>query len=101
MTTRLEEDLRSAFERATDGSGSPDEVRKAVREVVRTLENEGIPPEKIIVAVKQACGVPLVTIAGDTDALADISPSKQVFDLVVRTVIDEYYSRSEFRTKPA
>lgn len=101
MTTRLEEDLRSAFERATDGSGSPDEVRAVAREFVRELENEGIPPEKIIVAVKQACGVPLMTIAGDTDALADIAPSKQVFDSVVRTVIDEYYNRPKLHTKPA
>jgi hypothetical protein len=101
MTTRLEDDLRTAFERATDGSGSPDEVRTLCRKLVRALERDGVPPEKIIVAVKQACGVPLVTIAGDTDALADISPSKQVFDLVVRTVIDEYYSRPKFQTKPA
>ena len=100
MTTH-ESDLRSAFERATDGNGSPEEVRAAVRELVRELETAGIPPEKIIVAVKQACGVPLVTIAGDTDALADITPSKQVFDLVVRTVIDEYYSAPKFQTKPA
>lgn len=100
MTTH-ENDLRSAFDRATDGSGSPDEVRAAVRELVRDLETAGIPPEKIIVAVKQACGVPLVTIAGDTDALADITPSKQVFDLVVRTVIDEYYNAPKFQTKPA
>ena len=101
MTTRLEEDLRSAFERATDGSGSPDEVRAVARELVRELEHDGVPPEKIIVTIKQACGVPLMTIAGDTDALADISPSKQVFDSVVRTVIDEYYSRPKFHTKPA
>lgn len=100
MTTH-ENDLRSAFDRATDGSGSAEEVRAAVRELVRDLEAAGIPPEKIIVAVKQACGVPLVTIAGDTDALADITPSKQVFDLVVRTVIDEYYSTPKFQTKPA
>ena len=100
MTTH-ESDLRSAFERATDGNGSPEEVRAAVRELVRELETTGIPPEKIIVAVKQACGVPLVTIAGDTDALADITPSKQVFDLGVRTVIDEYYSAPKFQTKPA
>ncbi|HJP86117.1 MAG TPA: hypothetical protein VJ852_09020 [Gemmatimonadaceae bacterium] len=101
MTTRLEENLRSAFERATDGSGSPEEVRTVVRKLVRALERDGIPPEKVIVTVKQACGLPLVTIAGDTDALADISPSKQVFDLVVRTVIDEYYSRPKFKSKPA
>jgi hypothetical protein len=99
--TRHENDLRSAFERATDGNGSADEVRAAVRELVRELETAGVPPEKIIVAVKQACGVPLITIAGDTDALADITPSKQVFDLVVRTVIDEYYSAPKFQTKPA
>jgi hypothetical protein len=101
MNTRLEEDLRSAFERATDGSGSPDEVRAVCRELVRELENDGTPPEKIIVAIKQACGLPLVTIAGDTDALADVAPSKQVFDIVVRTVIDEYYSRPKFQPKPA
>ena len=99
--TRHEKDLRSAFERATDGNGSADEVRAAVRELVRELETAGVPPEKIIVAVKQACGVPLIAIAGDTDALADITPSKQVFDLVVRTVIDEYYSAPKFQTKPA
>jgi len=101
MTTRLEENLRSAFERATDGSGSPEEVRTVVRKLVRALERDGTPPEKVIVTLKQACGLPLVTIAGDTDALADISPSKQVFDLVVRTVIDEYYSRPKFKSKPA
>ncbi|HJQ12351.1 MAG TPA: hypothetical protein VJ840_15065 [Gemmatimonadaceae bacterium] len=99
--TRLEDDLRGAFQRATDGSGSPETVRAAVRNLVQQLDSNGTPPEKIIVAVKQACGVPLVTIAGDTDATADISPSKQVFDLVVRTVIDEYYSRPKFQTKPA
>ena len=101
MTTRLEEDLRAAFERATDGSGSPETVRRAARELVRELESGGTPPEKIIVAVKQACGLPLVTNAGDTDASADITPTKQVFDLVVRTAIDEYYSRPKFQTKPA
>ena len=101
MSTRLEEDLRSAFERATDGSGSPEEVRAVCRKLVRELESDGTPPEKIIVAIKQACGVPLVTIAGDTDALADIAPIKQMFDLVVRTVIDEYYSRPKLNTKPA
>ena len=100
MNTRLETDLRSAFERAADGSGSPEEVRALARELVRELEDD-LPPEKIIVVVKQACGVPLVTIAGDTDALADITPTKQVFDIVVRTVIDEYYSRPKFHTKPA
>lgn len=102
MTTRLEEELRGAVERATDGTGSPEAVRVAVRELVRELENGGAPPEKIIVSVKQACGVPLGTIAaGDTDAAADATPSKQVFDLVVRTVIDEYYSRPKFATKAA
>ena len=101
MNTKLEEDLRSAFERATDGSGSPEEVRAICRELVRELESDGIPPEKILVAIKQACGVPLVTMAGDTDALADVAPTKQVFDIVVRTVIDEYYSRPKFHTKPA
>jgi hypothetical protein len=99
--TRLEEDLRSAFERATDGSGSQDDVRAAARQLVRQLDSGGTPPEKIIVAVKQACGLPLITIAGDTDASADIAPTKQVFDLVVRTVIDEYYSRPKLKTKPA
>lgn len=98
---RLEEDLRAAFERATDGSGSPDEVRAVARELVRELESGGIPPEKIIVVVKQACGLPLVTNAGDTDATNDTTPTRQVFDLVVRTVIDEYYSRPKFQTKPA
>lgn len=98
---RLEEELRAAFERATDGSGSPEEVRAVARELVRELESGGIPPEKIIVVVKQACGLPLVTNAGDTDATNDTTPTKQVFDLVVRTVIDEYYSRPKFQTKPA
>lgn len=101
MTMRLEEDLRAAFERATEGSGSPEEVRAVARELVRELESGGIPPEKVIVVIKQACGVPLVTNPGDTDASADTTPTKQVFDVVVRTVIDEYYSRPKFQTKPA
>jgi hypothetical protein len=64
----------------------------AVRVLVRDLKGDGQPPEKVIVAVKQVCGLPMTTFAGDTDAMADADQTKQVCDMMVRAAIDEYYS---------
>jgi hypothetical protein len=94
MPTNLEDHVRSAFDRATDGNGSPDELLLAVRVLVRDLKKEGRPPEKIIVALKQLCGLPLITFAADTDAEADSLQSKQICDMMVRAVIDEYYRKT-------
>jgi len=91
MPKRLEDDVRIAFERANDGTGSPDELLSAVRILVRDLKREGNPPEKVIVTVKQVCGLPMITFAADTDAKADISQAKQISDMMVRAAIDEYY----------
>jgi len=95
MPNRLEDDVRSAFERAIEGVSSRDELLSAVRMLVRDLKREGQPPEKVIVTVKQACGLPMVTFAADTDSGADRDQSKQISDMMVRAAIDEYY------TKPA
>jgi hypothetical protein len=97
MTKSLEEDVRGAFDRANEGTGSPDELLSAVRVLVRDLKQAGQPPEQVIVAVKQVCGLPLITFAADTDAAADGSPSKQISDMMVRAAIDEYYMKP--RTK--
>jgi hypothetical protein len=91
MPKKLEDNVRSAFERATEGSGSPDDLVSAVRVLVRNLKREGRPPEKVIVTVKQVCGLPMITFAADTDAVADNSPSKRISEMMVRAAIDEYY----------
>jgi hypothetical protein len=93
MPNRLEDDVRSAFERATEGTGSRDELVSAVRTLVRDLKREGRPPEKVIVTVKQVCGLPMVTFAADTDSGADRDQSKQISDMMVRAAIDEYYTK--------
>lgn len=93
MPNRLEDDVRSAFERATEGIGSRDELLSAVRILVRDLKREGQPPEKVIVTVKQVCGMPMVTFAADTDSGADRDQSKQISDMMVRAAIDEYYTK--------
>jgi hypothetical protein len=93
---KLEEDLRSAFDRATDGTGTPDTLLTAVRILVRELKVTGQSPEAVLITVKQLCGLPLAGIAaGDTDASADSSQSKQISDMMVRAAIDEYYLRAQ------
>jgi len=93
MPNRLEEEVRSAYTRATAGTGSPDELLAAVRTLVRNLKREGCPPEKVIVAVKEVCGLPRITFAADTDAAADNTPAKQISEMMVRAAIDEYYTK--------
>src|ERR1700741_1347620 len=93
MPNRLENDVRSAFERATEGTGSRDELLSAVRILVRDLKREGQPPEKVIVTVKQVCGLPMLTFAADTDSGADRDESKQISDMMVRAAIAEYYKK--------
>ena len=94
MPQRFEDDVRAAFERATTGSGTPEELMSAVRILVRTLESEGSPPEQVIVTVKRLCGLRTRAVAADTDSNADISLSKRISDMVLRATIDEYYAVS-------
>ena len=93
MPKRLEAQVRSAFERATEDNGSPDELLTAVRLLVRDLKRQGRPPEKVLLAVKKACGLPLMAFAADTDATADMSPPKRISEMMVRAAIDEYYRK--------
>ena len=92
MPQRFEDDVRTAFERATSGSGTPEELMKAVRILVRSLESEGRPPEQVIVTVKRLCGLRTQAVAADTDSNADLSLSKRISDMVLRATIDEYYA---------
>ncbi len=93
---KIEDDLRSAFDRATDGTGTPDALIGAVRSLVRELKVTGQSPEAVLIHVKQLCGLPLAAIAaGDTDASADSSLTKQISDMMVRAAIDEYYLRAQ------
>jgi len=92
----FEDDLRSAFDRATDGTGTPDALLVAVRILVRELKVTGQSPEAVLIHVKQLCGLPLAAIAAaDTDASADSSLTKQISDMMVRAAIDEYYLRAQ------
>ena len=93
MPKRLEDDVRIAFDRAIEGTGSRAELLSAVRILVRDLKREGQPPEKVIVTVKQVCGLPRITFAADTDATADRDQPKQISDMMVRAAIDEYYMK--------
>jgi hypothetical protein len=77
-----------------DGASPPDELLTAVRVLVRNLKSEGLPPESVVVTIKNLCGVTHMTIAADTDSSVDGSYSKKVCDLVVSAAIDEYYTGS-------
>ncbi|MEO8580712.1 MAG: hypothetical protein ABI469_10725 [Gemmatimonadales bacterium] len=92
MPHSLEDYVRTAFERATSGSGTPEELMSAVRVLVRNLESEGRRPEQVIVTVKRLCGLRTRADAADTDSNADISLSKRISDMVLRATIDEYYA---------
>ncbi|HEY3114657.1 MAG TPA: hypothetical protein VGJ62_13330 [Gemmatimonadaceae bacterium] len=97
MAKRREDEVCTAFHRATEGTGSREELVAAVRARVRKLKNQGQPPEKVIVTIKRLCGLPLIALAADTDASTDGSESRQIAEIVVRAAIDEYYSE---RTAP-
>jgi hypothetical protein len=94
MPNKLEDDVRSAYARANEGTAQPDELLTAVRVLVRNLKSEGRPPENVIVTVKNLCGVTHMTAAADTDSSIDSSDNKKLSDIVVSTVIDEYYATS-------
>ncbi|GAC1453403.1 MAG: hypothetical protein PVSMB1_01930 [Gemmatimonadaceae bacterium] len=94
MSKRLEDDVRVALERVTDGSGPLESLLTAVRILVRDLKDEGRPPEKVIITIKRLCGLPLTRFAADTDSSADGSEGKRLSDAVLKTAIDEYYAGS-------
>jgi len=105
MRNKLEDDVRTAFDRVIEAAGSPslsksdrraaaspEVLLTAVRALVRDLKSDGRPPENVIVTVKELCGRSRMTIASDTDTSIDLSESKKISDMVVRTAIDEYYT---------
>ena len=92
MPNKLEDDVQSAYARVSEGAAQPAELLAAVRVLVRKLKGEGRPPENVIVTVKDLCGLSHMTVAADTDSSVDGSDSKKLSDIVVSTVIDEYYA---------
>jgi hypothetical protein len=94
MPNKLEDDVRIAYARVTKGAAQSDELLTAVRALVRNLKSDDLPPESVIVTVKNLCGLTNMTIAADTDSSVDSSDSKKLSDLVVRAAIDEYYAAS-------
>jgi len=94
MLNKLEDDVRSAYAHANEGTAQRDGLLAAVRVLVRNLKSDGRPPENVIVTVKNLCGLTLMTAAADTDSSVDGSDSKKLSDIVVSTVIDEYYATS-------
>jgi hypothetical protein len=97
MPNKFEDDVRSAFDRATEGAASPEELDATVRVLVRDLKKEGRPPESVIVTIKNLCGLSQMPVAADTDSSIDLSERRKISDLVLSTVIDEYYTG----TRPA
>jgi len=94
MPTKLENDVRVAFDRAIEGAISSEELVTAVRALVRDLKTQGRAPESVIVTVKDLCGLSRLTVASDTDSSVDFSDSKKLSDIVVSAAIDEYYTGS-------
>jgi hypothetical protein len=100
MPKKLEDDVRTAFDGATEGTGSPEDLVTAVRILVRGLKKEGRPPENVIVTIKRLCGLPQIAVAADTDSNAVTSVSKRLSDMVVRAAIDEYYTGNRKGPRP-
>jgi hypothetical protein len=100
MAKRLEDDVRTAFERATEGTGSPEDLLAAVRILVRDLKREDRPPEQVVVAVKRLCGRSQIAVAADTDSNAVTSVRKRISDMVVMAAIDEYYTGTRNGPRP-
>ena len=92
MSDKMEDDVRIAFDHAIEGAISPEQLLTAVRILVRNLKAGGRPPEKVVATLKELCGISRMTIASDTDSSIDLSDSKKISDMVVRTAIDEYYT---------
>jgi hypothetical protein len=92
MSNHLEDEVSTAFDRAIVGAASPEELLAAVRVLVRDLKAKGRPPENVIVTIKDLCGQSRMAVAADTDSSVDFSDSKKISDMVVKTVIDEYYT---------
>jgi hypothetical protein len=100
MTNKLEDDVHTMFERATEGTGSPEDLLTAVRILVRDLKKAGRPPENVIVTIKRLCGLSQVAVAADTDSNAVTSVSKRLSDMMVRAAIDEYYAGTRKSGRP-
>jgi hypothetical protein len=100
MPNTLEDNVRTRFDRATEGKGSPEDLVSAVRVLVRDLKKEGRPPENVIVTIKKLCGLSQVAVAADTDSNAVTSVSKRLSDMVVRAAIDEYYAGNRKGPRP-
>src|ERR1700681_3998989 len=100
MPNTLEDNVRTRFDRATEGKGSPEELVSAVRVLVRDLKKEGRPPENVIVTIKRLCGLSQIAVAADTDSNAVTLVSKRISDMVVRAAIDEYYAGTRKSGRP-
>ena len=100
MTKKLEDNVRTAFEGATESIVSPEDLIAAVRILVRNLKKEGRPPENVVVTIKRLCGLSQITVAADTDSNAVTSVSKRLSDMVVRAAIDEYYTGTRKSARP-
>ena len=92
MGNTLEANVRIAFTRASEGSESPEGLLTAVRLLVRDLRRKGQPPERVIVIVKRLCDLRMNMLVANTDASAESLKSRQFSQMVLRTVIDEYYA---------
>jgi len=94
MRTKLEDDVRIAFDQAIEGATTPEELMTAVRVLVRELKREGRPPENVIVTIKDLCGLSRLSAPSDTDSSVGSSESRKLSDMVVSAAIDEYYTGS-------
>ena len=94
MGNTLEVNVRTAFVRASEGAESPEGLLTAVRLLVGDLKRKGQPPERVIVTIKRLCNLRMNTLLANTDASGESSKSRRISQMVIPTVIDEYYAES-------
>lgn len=84
--------VRTAYEQAARGLGGNDYLLRAVRDLVRELKKDGQPPERVVITIKNLCGIPLVPFAAHHDRFTTPGSTLSISEIVIGAVIEEYFS---------
>ena len=84
--------VRAAYEQAARGLGGEEHLLRAVRDLVQDLKKHGQPPERVVIAIKSLCGMPLVPFAGHYDRFTKPDGTRSISETVIGVAIEEYFS---------
>ena len=84
--------VRTAYEQAARGLGGEDHLLRAVRDIVRDLKKDGEPPERVVITIKNLCGIPLVPFAAHHDRFTAPGSTRSISEIVIGAAIEEYFS---------